>query len=76
MTADYREVAMEKFPEAWVGQPGKVQETTMSITLSHGLRDTIRASAEEEGVSASYWMRRAAVAALERDYAKAAAVAE
>ena len=50
--------------DSWVGQPGPVQETGLSVTMSHGLRDAIRAEAEAEGVSASYWMRRAAVKEL------------
>ena len=55
---------MANIPDTWLGQPGPVQETGLSVTMSHGLRDAIREAAEAEGVSASYWMRRAAVAAL------------
>ena len=64
---------MSILPESWLGAPGPVQETGLSITLSHGLRDAIRASAEREGVSASFWVRRAAIAQLEREHAEAAA---
>ena len=63
---------MSDIPDIWIGHPGPVQGASLGVTLSPGLRDAIRAAAEKEGVSASYWMRRAAVAQLERIGAESA----
>ena len=58
---------MTNIPEHWIGQPGPVQQTMLGVSVSYALRDAIRAAAEREGVTASYWMRRVAVEALRKE---------
>ena len=71
--SERKEQNMEtKIPADWLGRTGPIQDLSLNVSISHGLREAIRAEAAAEGVTVSYWMRRAAVAQLERAHAQAA----
>ena len=45
----------------WVGEPEPIQDSTMNVVLSAGLKTAVRAAADAEGVSQSMWARQAFV---------------
>ena len=54
-----------KIDERWQGRSGLVQDDHLTVSVNSDLKAAIQAAAEEADVSASYWMREAAIGRLE-----------
>ena len=54
-----------KIYDRWQGRSGLVQDDHITMTCPTDLKAAIQAAADEAEVSASYWMREAAIGRLE-----------